>query len=57
MKKVFAALLMLTLVLGMVLPALADVTYPLVKDGEEITLDVVWGKAATSKPIAEMKVV
>ena len=57
MKKVFAVLLALSLTLGMALSSLAEVTYPLVKDGEEITFDVVWGKAATSKPIAEMKVV
>jgi putative aldouronate transport system substrate-binding protein len=57
MKKVVAVLLTLALALGMVMTSLADVTYPLVKDGEDITFDVVWGKAATSKPIADMKVV
>jgi len=57
MKRAFVALMALLLALLVAAPALAEVSYPLVKDGEEVTLNVVWGKAATSKPIAEMKVV
>lgn len=56
MKKLVSLIVSLALALTVGASALA-VSYPLIAEGEELTMKVLWTKSATAMPIAEMKVV